>query len=207
MFQDTFASLMHEGGWVMWPLLLASIIAMVAALERALVLRRARIDVLPFLKRLRRALVDQRSPAQAVEIARKEVSPAGRVAEAALEVFERSPAKVERAIERQASLELRRLEKRFGLLSSVVTLSPLLGFLGTVTGMISSFKVLAEAGMSNPSLVAAGISQALMTTAAGLVVAIPAQMILNVYTARVNNITADLERVGGFLLELRENEG
>lgn len=205
MSQSWFWQLMNDGGWVMWPLLLASIVGMVAAAERAWVLRKARVDAGVLLKRLRFSLA-QASTSAALEWLRKEPTPLGRVTQAGLESFDRPAALVEKAIERQANMELRRLEKRFGLLTAVVNLAPLLGFLGTVTGMINSFKVLAEAGLTNPGLVASGISEALITTAAGLVVAIPAQLALNIYTHRVRDIAADFERVGGYLVELRETQ-
>lgn len=205
MSHSTFMNLMYEGGPVMWPLLFASIVGMVAAVERAWVLRRARADAGALLKRLRSSLIQASTPA-ALDWLRKESTPLARVAQAGLESFDRPAALVEKAVERQANIELRRLEKRFGLLAAVVNLAPLLGFLGTVTGMIDSFSVLAEVGLTNPGLVADGISEALITTAAGLVVAIPAQLALNVYTHRVRDITADFERVGGYLVELRETQ-
>jgi biopolymer transport protein ExbB len=76
-----------------------------------------------------------------------------------------------------------------------------LGFLGTVTGMIRSFEALAEAGLSNPGLVASGISEALITTAAGLFIAIPVQLVYNYFMSRINKFVRDVETATNMLLE------
>lgn len=195
---------MQQGGWVMWVLLVLSVIGLMVAIERGLVLRRARTQVMPFLKLLRVALIDQRSPTRALAIARAHRGAVARVAEAALEVFGRTPAQIEAVIEREASVQGRYLTKRLAILSSVVNLAPLLGFLGTVTGMIAAFGALANFGTSNPGAVASGISEALITTAAGLLVALPAQIFLSVYSQRIDEMLGEIERIGHFILEARE---
>jgi biopolymer transport protein ExbB len=184
--------------------LVLSVIGLMVAIERGLVLRRARTQVMPFLKLLRVALIDQRSPARALAIARAHRGAVARVAEAALEVFGRTPAQIEAVIEREASVQGRYLTKRLAILSSVVNLAPLLGFLGTVTGMIAAFSALANFGTANPGAVASGISEALITTAAGLLVALPAQIFLSVYSQRIDEMLGEIERIGHFILEARE---
>ena len=80
-------------------------------------------------------------------------------------------------------------------------MAPLLGFLGTVTGMIKSFDQLAKVGLSNPAAVAAGISEALITTAAGLIIAIPVQLAYNYYMTRINRFVRDIETATNMLIE------
>jgi biopolymer transport protein ExbB/TolQ len=94
-----------------------------------------------------------------------------------------------------------RLEKNLVWLASIANVAPLLGFFGTVAGMIKSFDALAEAGLSNPGLVASGISEALITTAAGLFVAIPAQLAYNFFMSRINKFVRDIETSSNMLLE------
>jgi biopolymer transport protein ExbB len=83
----------------------------------------------------------------------------------------------------------------------VAMISPLLGFLGTVTGMINSFEALATVGLNNPAAVAKGISEALITTAAGLVIAIPVQMAYNYFATRVNALVRNMESAAHVVLE------
>ncbi len=94
-----------------------------------------------------------------------------------------------------------RLERGLVVIATVANVAPLLGFLGTVWGMIKSFDALAEAGLSNPGLVAAGISEALITTATGLAVAIPAQLFYNYFMSRINKFVRDIETSTNMLLE------
>lgn len=107
-------------------------------------------------------------------------------------------------MERQAQAELRRLQRGLGVLVSTSVTAPLLGFLGTVTGMITAFGALADYGTTNPALVAAGIEEALITTAAGLAVAVPVHLIHGLLASRVSRITSDIEDLAHLLLELRE---
>ncbi len=94
-----------------------------------------------------------------------------------------------------------RLERGLAVIATVANVAPLMGFFGTVWGMIKSFDALAEAGLSNPGLVAAGISEALITTAGGLAVAIPAQLFYNYFMSRINKFIRDIETSTNMLLE------
>jgi biopolymer transport protein ExbB len=93
------------------------------------------------------------------------------------------------------------LSSHLELLGVLASVSPLLGLLGTVSGMINAFGAVAQAGLGNPGLLAGGIGQALLTTAAGLVVAIPVMIIHRLLMGRVETLTADLEDLGADLLE------
>ena len=108
---------------------------------------------------------------------------------------------VEKTIENAALFEMGRMERNLVWLATIANVSPLLGFFGTVAGMIKSFDALAEAGLSNPGLVAAGISEALITTAAGLAVAIPTQLAYNYFMNKINKFVRDIETSTNMLLE------
>lgn len=200
-------ALMHEGGVMMWGLLALSIVALATAIERAIVLRRARLDFDSFVRRLRHALLVDGSVKHALDQSATAPGPVARVACVALRRFDRSPQQLEQLMTRQAQREQRALNRRLGILATIATTAPLLGFLGTVTGMMTSFDALATQGLHNPGLVAMGIKEALTTTAAGLAVAVPVQIVYNVLAGRVERITGDIEAVGNFLLECREEIG
>jgi len=108
---------------------------------------------------------------------------------------------VEKTIENAAIFEIGRFEKNMVWLATVANVAPLMGFLGTVAGMINSFDALAEAGLSNPGLVASGISEALITTAAGLSIAIPVQLCYNFFMNKINKFVRDVETSTNMLLE------
>ena len=200
-------TLMHEGGAMMWGLLALSIVALATAIERAYVLRRARLDFESFARQLRHLLLVDRSVKKALELSSIAPGPVARVASVALRRFEKSPQQLEKLMIRQAQREQRALNRRLGILAMIATTAPLLGFLGTVTGMMLSFDSLATHGIGNPGMVAIGIKEALTTTAAGLAVAVPVQIVYNLLAGRVEDITGDIEAVGNFLLECREEIG
>ena len=108
---------------------------------------------------------------------------------------------VERALQDASAHELARLERGLPVLATVAMIAPLLGFLGTVTGMINSFEALASVGLNNPAAVAQGISQALITTAAGLMIAIPVQMAYNYFVTNVNGLVRNMESAANIVLE------
>lgn len=196
--------IMHQGGWVMWALLAFSIIALGTALERVIALKRAGTDFASLIARLRDALVREKSEAKAIEICSDTRGAVAGVAKSALYRFSRSTAQLERILEREALLEVRRLGRGLVILATIANVAPLLGFLGTVTGMIESFEALWRFGLQNPKMVALGISEALLTTAAGLMVAVPTQIVYNALGSRVDKITGDVEAMANFLLEVRE---
>jgi biopolymer transport protein ExbB len=123
-----------------------------------------------------------------------------------LQRIRRTPPQIEAAMERQAQTELRRLQRGLALLATTAVTAPLLGFLGTVTGMIESFGALSVQGAARPELVAQGIEEALVTTAAGLLVAVPVHMLHGLLQSRIGRIAAEIEDLAHMLLDLRERE-
>lgn len=201
---NTLMELMNQGGWVMWALFAFSVVSLATAIQRGLALHRANTDLHGLLGRLREALILKKSVKQALEVCDTTPGVVARVGRAALHRFEGSTSRLEKSLERHAAAEIRRLSRGLGILSTTANVAPLLGFLGTVTGMISSFEAISIYGMTNPGMVALGISEALLTTAAGLVVALPCQIVYNALSARVEQITVDIETMANFVLEIRE---
>jgi biopolymer transport protein ExbB len=115
--------------------------------------------------------------------------------------FGKSHEEIEKAMESVALHEVSKLEKSLWILATVANIAPLFGFLGTVTGMIASFEALAEVGLGNPEAVAGGISQALITTATGLMIALPVQAAYNYFANRVSQFALDMELSSSVLLE------
>lgn len=197
----TFMKFMHQGGWVMWVLLAFSIVALAIMIERWLVLRKAKINVNEFLAKLRKALIVNRSIRDAIKICEQYRGPLASIMKAGLLKYGEPKEDIEKTIETAALHEMGRLEKRLIFLSSTANVAPLLGFFGTVSGMIKSFEALAEQGLSNPAAVASGISEALVTTAAGLLVAIPTQLAYNYFMNSINKSVRDIETSTNMLLE------
>jgi biopolymer transport protein ExbB len=197
----TFVEIFNDGGPVMWPLLVFSLLAVIFIIERFFALRRAKINVNEFLAKTRKELIVNRSVKAAIKVCEDYRGPVASLLKAGLLKYGQPREDVEKTIENAALYEMGRLEKNLVWLASIANVSPLLGFFGTVAGMIKSFDALAEAGLSNPGLVAAGISEALITTAAGLFVAIPAQLAYNFFMSRINKFVRDIETSSNMLLE------
>jgi biopolymer transport protein ExbB len=200
-FGGTFVKIFNDGGFVMWPLLLFSVLSVIFIIERWLALRKAKINVNEFLAKTRKELIVNRSVKNAIKVCEDYRGPVPSILKAGLLKYGQPREDVERTIENAALYEMGRLERNLVWLASIANVAPLLGFFGTVVGMIKSFEALAEAGLSNPGLVAAGISEALITTAAGLFVAIPAQLAYNFFMSRINTFVRDIETSSNMLLE------
>ncbi len=185
----------------MWPLLAFSILGVAFAVERFFALRKAKINVNEFLAKVRKALMVNRSLRDAVKICEQYRGPVASVMKAGLLKFGQPKEDIEKTIENAALFEMGRLERGLAVLATTANVSPLLGFLGTVTGMINSFDALAKQGLSNPAAVFAGVSQALITTAAGLIIAIPVQIVYNYFMTRINKFVRDIETAANMLIE------
>lgn len=191
----------QKGGIVMYPLLIFSLVALTFLVERGIALRRAKINVNEFLSKIRKALLVNRDVRAAVKVCEEYKGPVASVVKAALLKYGHPKEEIEKGIESAALFESGRLERGLMVLSSTANVAPMLGFLGTVAGMIQSFDTLAAQGLSNPGAVAAGISVALITTATGLTIAIPAQLGYNYFMSRINKFMRDIETSSNMLLE------
>jgi len=182
-------------------LLAFSVIAAAVVVERLIALRRARINVHEFLPKVRKALVVNRSIREAVKVCEEYRGPVASILKAGLMKYGQPKEDVEKTIENAALFEMGRLERGLAVLATTANVAPLLGFFGTVTGMMAGFDALAAQGLSNPGAVATGIKEALTTTAGGLAVAIPTQLAYNYFMSRINKFVRDIETSANMLLE------
>ena len=196
----------ERGGPIMWPLLALSILGITVVFWRWWDLRQATTGVTAFLKELRGKLVARDVPG-AIAVCERHGGPVASIVKAGLLRFGRPKDEVERALQDASAHELSVLERGLPVLATVAMISPLLGFLGTVTGMINSFEALASVGLNNPAAVARGISEALITTAAGLAIAIPIQMAYNYFVTRVNALVRSMESAAHVVLEAMGEAG
>jgi biopolymer transport protein ExbB len=195
------AEYFRQGGIFMYPLLFFSVLAATVAIERFIVFSKAKVNVSDFLTKIRKALLVNRNVKEAIKICEQSKGPVASVMKAGLLRYGHTREDIEKTIENAALYELDRLEKRLGVLATTANVAPMLGFLGTVAGMIKSFATLAEQGLTNPAAVAVGISEALITTATGLIIAIPAQLIYNWYTTKITRFVRDIETASNMLVE------
>jgi biopolymer transport protein ExbB len=193
----------RQGGMWMYPLLFFSIIALACIIERTIVFAKAKVNVNEFLTKIRKSLLVNGDVKEAIKVCEHYRGPVASVTKAGLLRYGTGHTQedIEKTIENAALYELDRLEKRLGVLATTANVAPMLGFLGTVTGMIKSFATLAEQGLTNPAAVAVGISEALITTATGLIIAIPAQLAYNWFTTKVTRFVRDIETASNMLME------
>jgi biopolymer transport protein ExbB len=193
--------LFERGGITMWPLGLAAVLGLTFIIERLWVLRRSKIKTDEFLTKIRAALLKKRSVKQAVSICEEYRGPIAAIMKAGLLKYGTSEEEIEKNIEIAATHELARLERGLAVLASVANVAPLLGFLGTVTGMISAFDALSKTTQVDPRVVASGISEALITTATGLTIAFPALIFYNWFSAMISRYVLEMETASNLLLE------
>ncbi|NLN63097.1 MAG: MotA/TolQ/ExbB proton channel family protein [Myxococcales bacterium] len=192
------------GGPVMIPIALGSVIALTIFLERMWALRKERIIPDDLVPRVLKLVADNEF-GKARDACLASNSPMGRILQTALEARNASREQIKAAVEEKGVLETARMEKFIEALGTTASLEPLLGLLGTVTGMIGVFKkVVASAatGAVDPSQLANGIWQALITTAAGLSVAIPAYVAYRYLVSKNLRRALEMEEAAGSLLDL-----
>ena len=190
----------ERGGPVMWPLLALSVLAVTVAIWRWMALRQATRNLGPFMTGLRER-VNAGDIDGAIDLCDRSGGPVAAIVRAGLRRLGRPKDEIELSLQDASAHELAELEKGLPILATIAMVAPLLGFLGTVTGMINSFEALASVGLNNPAAVASGISEALITTAAGLMIAIPVQMAYNYFVARVNGTVRNMEAAANLLLD------
>lgn len=187
-------TLLDRGGLILVLILVLSIIAVVIIVERLLFFRRIRGDEDTIIQRLRSTL-EKGHYDEALSICENNPSPVANLMKVGIEKRDHSQETIKAAITDAANLEIPRMERYLSFLGTIAHISPLLGLLGTVTGNIRAFGVLGDfaAAGGNPALLAQGISEALVTTAAGLIVAIPAIIFYNALVSKVNHRIIQLE--------------
>ena len=181
------------GGILMWPIMACSVIAFAITLERLWRLRRAQTGMREFMDAMRSVLRQHRIQ-EALTLCDESDAPVARVVKAGVLKHDRPKAEVRDAVEDAGRLEAPRLERYLGALATITSVAPLLGLLGTVVGMIKCLAVIMhKGGQVIPGDLAEGIGNALVTTAAGLSVAIPSLIAYNYLVSRVDNLVLEME--------------
>ncbi len=189
-----------DGGEFMWPILVLLVIGLAFVIERFWTLTRASVNTRKFLSKIHLAL-EEGGVKAATEECEKTPGPVASIFHAGLSRANRGVTYVEKAITTAGSLEMAFLERGMVVLSTVIVLAPMLGFTGTVWGMVQAFDSIKKANDISPAIVAGGISQALLTTLFGLVVAMLIQIFNNYFTSKIDKLIIDMEESSVELIE------
>lgn len=198
--------LVKAGGWLMAPIVLCSIFMVIIMIERGIKLRFAQVAPTQLREQLITRLIEQGDIDRQALINVKNNSPLGDILATGLLYRQYGLDSMTMHMENRASVQIHQLEKNINMLGTIGAIAPLLGLLGTVLGIITSFLAITEGSTQDPTMLAAGVSQALITTAGGMVVAIPAVIAYRYYQRRIIDINARFEQEAGLMLqELLDN--
>lgn len=202
--------LIQKGGPVMYPIILCSVIAFAIVIERIYYLYKAKVDTKDFINNIDITIKRNRI-AEAIKICDKTPGPIGRIIKAGILKHDRTRQEIRESVEDAGHQEVPMLEKHISLLATIGHVSPLLGLLGTVTGMVRAFQIIQEKSASfnpvSPGDLAGGIWEALLTTVAGLIVAIPTVVAYNYLVNRVDEFVLDMERSATEVINILSQRG
>lgn len=186
----------------MLPILLCSVISMAIVIERSIALRRKRVMPPRLVRALR--VASQGSSVNAVEglMRLSSASPLGRILRAGIANYYLGREAVKESLEEAGRHVVHELERYLSALGTIAAITPLLGLLGTVIGMIEVFNIISQQGTGNAELLAEGISKALVTTAGGLSVAIPSLLFYRFFRSRVDELIVGIEQEATRLVDL-----
>ncbi len=193
--------IMVKGGVLMWPILLCSVISVAVILERLYHFHQIRINIPEFFASIRN-LLQKKKVREALDLCQKTRAPIARILACGIQNHKKDAAVQEKSISRVGSWEVRGLEKHLRGLATIGNITPLIGLLGTVVGMIKAFVKIQElGGRVDASVLAGGIWEALLTTAAGLTVAIPTLVAYHYFEGKIDNMSSWMKEVASELLE------
>jgi len=198
--------LIVKGGVFMYPIIFCSIVALAVFIERIFLLRRKKIIPDDFVRQVEE-LIKKEKFSEAVFLCQSNISSISKIFLAGLKNARKGMWLVKEAIEERGSREALILEKHVSILATIANLTPLLGLLGTVSGMIKTFKVISVQGIGNPAPLAGGIAEALITTAAGLSIAIPTLVGHRFLKDKANTLVFEMEEDSIRLVDLMEGLG
>ena len=181
-----------QGGGFMWPILIALLFGLAIIGERAYSLINSSSDTNQFFEEVKTIYSDS-GREQAIEFCENSPGPVASIFYAGLSKMEKTKEEIEKAVQNAGGLEMAFLEKNMIWINSVITIAPMLGFTGTVVGMIKAFEDIKMANDISPAVVAGGISQALLTTAFGLIVAMIMQVSQNFFVSMIDKLILDME--------------
>lgn len=194
--QYQLLTLFSDGGWMMYPLVLCSLIATGVIIAKAWTLHRAHHGTARLIEAVG-AAASSGDMEKAMEIAAATPGPTAAIVTVGLRRIKNKQVmegEIETVVATTGAIELGFLERGLVILATVANVAPLMGFLGTVAGMIIAFGAIEIAGDVDPGLVAGGIKVALITTAAGLIIAIPVNIAYNFFVSRVDQLVLDMEQ-------------
>lgn len=195
MNTQTFLTYIEQGGpSIMWPLVVLFVLGIAIAIWRLTVILIAMANTTSLYRKVFAALQDREHGVEkALAICEKTPGPVATIVHAGLSRVSKGIDHVEKAVQSAGSVEVSFLENGLVWLATIANIAPLIGFFGTVAGMIVAFQKIAEMGDVEPSAVAGGISMALITTAGGLIVAIPVQLLYNLCVYLIDRIVVSME--------------
>ncbi len=199
--------ILMKGGVILWVIILLSFIGAAIIIERLLYFKKTRVDEDKLFNRIK-ATVEKKHFDEAINICESTVSPFTSLMKTGIE-HRNYPKHIQKEVlQEAANQEIPQLERYLSFLGTIAHISPLLGLLGTVTGNIKAFGVLGSFGaVSDPSILAKGISEALITTAAGIIVSIPAVIFYNYLVDKVGKILIKMEsQVNDMIILLNDDE-
>jgi biopolymer transport protein ExbB len=197
--------LVKAGGWLMVPIILCSIVAMAIIIERLWVLRIRRVLPENLVAQVWQMHRSSQLTTSHINTLRKG-SPLGRILVAGLINRSHSREVMKEAIEEVGRQVVHELERYLNTLGTIASITPLLGLLGTVIGMIKVFSAIVTAGVGNPAVLASGISEALLTTAAGLFVAIITLSFYRYFSGKVEKLVIAMEEQALKMVEVMQGE-
>lgn len=195
---DTWLFL-QRGGILMIPLILCSIIVLAIVIERAFTLRRKKV-LIPEIISVIETIKKPEDIHLAISICQKNEGAFANIVQLGLENKDLSNEELKELIIDQGRQEVRSFEKGLVVIETIAGIAPLLGLLGTVTGMIKVFTVISEQGLGQTQALSGGISEALITTVVGLSIGIPALVLYNYFTDKAENLIMDIEKFTSELL-------
>lgn len=197
--------MIQKGGPVMYLIMILSVIAFGIVIERIYNLNRARIDAQKFMDEIIKYL-KRNKIIEAIEMCNQTPGPIAHIVKSGILKHDRSKPEIKEAIDEAAQLEIPRLEKHLPIIATIAHIAPLLGLLGTVSGMIKAFQIIQAKALTmtpvNPGDLSGGIWEALLATLAGLAVAIPTYVAYNYLVNQVDNLVYEMERSATDLVNL-----
>ena len=189
-----------QGGAVMHMISVLSVASLTTIIYKLIAFRQVKLNLNEFISKVRGALL-KGNVKGAMGVCEEHRGPVASIVKSGLLKFGKPRDEIEKTMENAAIHEVAYLEKYLTVLATIANIAPLLGFLGTVVGMILSFEIIAQHGLNNPGLVAKGISVALLTTAYGLIVAFVTQPFYNYFISKVATHTREMETAANILFE------
>ncbi|MCL1826637.1 MAG: MotA/TolQ/ExbB proton channel family protein [Candidatus Cloacimonetes bacterium] len=189
-----------DGGFVSWPLLLLLIWGLAWSIWKIVALSYGKANINEFLNKIT-PLIKEKKYSQAAEISKQTRGPVAAIAYAGLLKADKDTEVLEKAIENASTIEMAFLEKGLVGIAMTINLAPMVGFFGTIVGMISAFDAIAKAGDVDPTIVAEGIKIALVTTMMGLAIAIPIQFLNTIVYQMIDGLVLDMQRTADKIVE------